>query len=279
MGTVGTGMGHGINRFKQDLGRRQQIGMFSTLASPVLAELFAGCGFDWILLDTEHSPSEIPDVVAQLQAMAALPVSPIVRPAWSDMVLVKRVLDAGAQTVLLPYVQSAEEAAAAVGYTRYPPRGVRGVSGSSRASRYGLDTGYLARADAEVCVLVQIETREALRDLERIAAVDGVDGVFIGPSDLAASLGHLGDAQHPEVQAAINDAFRRLRAVGKPAGYLTTNEAEAERRIAEGVDFVGVGLDAVIVARAAASLTRRMRQVVDRGTADRGAADRGTAPG
>jgi 4-hydroxy-2-oxoheptanedioate aldolase len=247
------------NRFKRDLGRRQMLGMFSTLGSPILVELFAGCGFDWLLLDTEHSPSELPDVIAQLQAMQGSEVSAIVRPAWSDMVLVKRLLDAGAQTLLLPYVQSAEEAAAAVSYTRYPPHGVRGVSGSSRAAHYGLNTGYLAGANAEICVLVQIENAAGLNDLERIADVDGVDGVFIGPSDLAASLGHLGNAQHPEVQAAIDDAFRRLKAMGKPSGYLTTNEVEAARRIADGVDFVGVATDTTIITRGATALTARLR--------------------
>ncbi|MDR3473766.1 MAG: aldolase/citrate lyase family protein [Devosia sp.] len=248
-----------MNRFKQDLGRRQQIGLFSTLASTALVELFAGCGFDWILIDTEHSPSELPDVISALRALSASGVSPVVRPAWSDMVLVKRVLDAGAQTLLFPYVQSAEEAEVAVSYTRYPPHGLRGVSGASRAARYGLDTGYLAHAAEDICVLVQIENAAGLGNLERIAAVAGVDGVFIGPSDLAASLGHLGDAQHPEVQAAIDDAFRRLRALGKPAGYLTTNEAEAARRVAQGVDFVAVATDTSIITRAASALTQRMR--------------------
>jgi 4-hydroxy-2-oxoheptanedioate aldolase len=248
-----------LNRFKQSLGRRQMLGMFSTIGSPILTEVFAGCGFDWLLIDTEHSPSELPDVIAQLHAMQGSEVSAIVRPAWSDMVLVKRLLDGGAQTLLFPYVQSAEEARAAVSFTRYPPHGVRGVSGSSRAARYGLDTGYLAGAQAEICVLVQIENAAGLDDLERIADVDGVDGVFIGPSDLAASLGHLGNAQHPAVQAAIDGAFRRLKAVGKPSGYLTTNEAEAARRIAAGVDFVGVATDTSIITRAATALTARLR--------------------
>jgi 4-hydroxy-2-oxoheptanedioate aldolase len=248
-----------MNPFKQALGHRQQIGLFSTLADTTLVELFAGCGFDWILIDTEHSPSELPDVISQLRALSGTDVSPVVRPAWSDMILVKRMLDAGAQSLLFPYVQSAEEAAAAVSYTRYPPHGVRGVSGASRAARYGLDTGYLARAGEDICVLVQIENAAGLRDLERIAAVDGVDGVFIGPSDLAASLGHLGNAQHPDVQAAIDDAFRRLRAVGKPTGYLTTNEAEAARRVKDGVDFIAVATDTSIITRAASALTQRMR--------------------
>jgi 4-hydroxy-2-oxoheptanedioate aldolase len=181
------------NRFKRDLGQRQQLGIFSTLASPALTEMFAQLGFDWLLLDTEHSPNEPSQVVAQLQAMAALPAEPIVRPAWNDMVLVKRWLDFGAQTLLFPYVQNAEEAARAVSYTRYPPHGVRGVSGSSRAAAYGLIPDYFAKVQDEICVIVQIETTETLAQIEAIAQVDGVDAVFIGPADLAASMGHLGN--------------------------------------------------------------------------------------
>lgn len=247
-----------VNRFKQALSQRQQIGMFSTLASNTLTELFAGCGFDWILLDTEHSPNDMGEVIAQLQAMSRFEVSAVVRPAWSDMVLVKRLLDAGAQTLLIPCVQSAEEAAAAVSYTRYPPQGVRGVSGSSRAACYGLDTGYLKNAASELCVIVQIETVEGLRNLEAIAAVEGVDAVFIGPADLAASMGHIGNGQHPEVQAAVDDAFRRLKAIGKPAGYLTLNEDEAQRRAAEGVEMLGVATDTSIITRGARALVQRL---------------------
>jgi 4-hydroxy-2-oxoheptanedioate aldolase len=248
------------NRFKQALRERQQLGVWSTLSSNLLAELLGGCGFDWILLDTEHSPNELPGLVAQLQALSGSPTSAVVRPAWSDMVLVKRVLDMGAQSLLFPYIQSAEEARAAVSYTRYPPHGIRGVSTGSRAASYGLNPNYVASAQAEICVLVQIETAEALARLEEIAGVDGVDGVFIGPADLAASLGHLGNAQHPDVQAAIDDAFRRLRAIGKPAGYLTTNEAEAKRRVASGIEFVAVGSDTSIIGRGASELLRKMRE-------------------
>jgi 4-hydroxy-2-oxoheptanedioate aldolase len=248
-----------INRFKQALKQdRRQLGFFSTLGSPVLAELFAGCGFDWILIDTEHSPNDVPEVIAQLQAMAAFDVSPVVRPAWSDMVTIKRLLDAGAQTLLIPCVQSAEEAQAAISYTRYPPLGVRGVSGSSRAANYGLNTGYLQTAETELCVIVQIETLEGLENLEAIAAVEGVDAVFIGPADLAASMGHIGNGQHPEVQAAVDDAFRRLKAIGKPAGYLTLNEEEAQRRIGQGVAMVGVATDTSIITRGAKALVQRL---------------------
>jgi 4-hydroxy-2-oxoheptanedioate aldolase len=247
-----------LNRFKHALHSRQQIGFFSTLGSSTLAELLAGCGFDWILIDSEHSPNDMPEIVAHLQAVSAFEISPIVRPAWSDMVLVKRYLDAGAQTLLFPCIQTAQEAAAAVSFTRYPPSGVRGVSGSTRAASYGLDSAYFQTAQDQICVLVQIETQEGLGNLEQIAAVDGVDGVFIGPTDLAASMGHLGNAQHPAVQAAVDDAFRRLRLLKKPAGYLTVNEQEAERRIVQGVEFVGVATDTSIITRSATALTKKM---------------------
>lgn len=248
-----------INHFKRDLHRRQQIGLFSTMASPMLAELLAACGYDWLLIDTEHSPNELPNVIDHMRAISAHGVAPIVRPAWSDMILVKRVLDAGAQSLLFPYVQTPEEAALAVSYTRYPPQGVRGVSGSSRAAGYGLVPNYLKTATDEICVIVQIENGEALDQIEQIAAVDGVDAVFIGPADLAASLGHLGDTQHPTVQKAIDEGFARLKRIGKPSGYLTTNDAEAKRRLADGVSFVGVGTDTSVITRAATALAQQMK--------------------
>ena len=239
-----------INAFKERL-RDQQIGLFATLNSPALAELLAGCGFDWILIDTEHSPGEMADVVAQLHALQGHDVSVIVRPAWSDMVLIKRLLDAGAQTLLIPNVQTAQEAATAVSYARYPPAGVRGVSSGSRAAQYGQSADYLRTADEQICILVQIETPLAVSNLETIAAVRGVDGLFIGPNDLAASMGHLGDAQHPAVQAAVDDALDRMRALDIVTGYLTTNEAEARRRTAQGVHVMGVATDTSIINRGA----------------------------
>jgi 4-hydroxy-2-oxoheptanedioate aldolase len=253
-----------VNQFKKNLGRKQQIGIFTTLASPNLAELLARCGFDWVLVDTEHSPNELPMVVDHLRAVAGAGVSPLVRPAWSDMILVKRLLDAGVQTLLFPYVQNAEEAKRAVAYTRFPPDGVRGVSGSSRAASYGLMPNYLKGTTSEICVLVQIETLGALDRLEEIAAVDGVDAVFIGPADLAASLGHLGNPQHPDVQKAIDKAFARLRALGKPSGYLTTNMEEAARRLKEGVDFISLGTDTWIITQAAKGLIGNMREACAR---------------
>lgn len=243
------------NAFKRALQRRElQIGLWSTLCSNLAAEVIAHAGFDWILLDTEHSPNELPDLVRQLQAMGLGTAAPVVRAAWNDAVLIKRILDIGAQTILLPYVQSAEDAERAVAAVRYPPRGIRGVSAGSRASQYGRIKDYLRKADAEVGLILQIETRAALEHLEAIAAVDGVDGVFIGPSDLTASLGHLGEPGHPETQRALEDAARRLDRLGKAAGILTVSEGDARRYIDWGYRFVAVGIDTTILARGADTL-------------------------
>ncbi len=247
------------NLFKARLGKQQQIGFFATLGTPSLTELLSGCGFDWALIDTEHSPIETPDVIDHLRAIEGAGIPALVRPAWNDMVLIKRILDQGAQTLLIPYVETAEEARAAVSYTRFPPKGVRGVSGSSRSANYGLTPGYFANAEAEICVIVQIESTGALARIEDIASVEGVDAVFIGPSDLAASMGHIGNPQHPEVQAAIDDGFRRLKAMGKATGYLSGNEDEFRRRLAQGVDFISFATDAVIARNAALSLLGRLK--------------------
>jgi 4-hydroxy-2-oxoheptanedioate aldolase len=248
------------NAFKHAIAAgKLQIGLWSSLCSNIAADIISDSGFDWILLDTEHSPNEIPDLVGQLQAVRGGTATPIIRPAWNDAVLAKRALDIGAQTLLFPYVQSVEEAKRAVASTRYPPHGVRGVSVSARASRYGRTPGYLGKANAEICVLVQVETREAMKELESIARVDGVDGVFIGPSDLAASLGHLGNPAHPEVQQAMHDAVDRLKKVGKPAGILTSNEEEARRYIEWGYLFVAVGADVGLLARNADALARKFK--------------------
>jgi 4-hydroxy-2-oxoheptanedioate aldolase len=248
------------NAFKAALAAgKLQIGIWSSLCSNIAADILSDSGFDWILLDTEHSPNEIPDLVGQLQAVRGGTATPIIRPAWNDAVLAKRALDIGAQTLLFPYVQNAEEAKRAVESTRYPPQGIRGVSVAARASRYGRTPGYLGKANTEICVLVQVETRAALNELEAIARVDGVDGVFIGPSDLAASLGHIGNPAHAEVQAAIKDAVDRLKKVGKPAGILTGNEDEARRYIEWGFLFVAVGADVGLLARNADALAKKFK--------------------
>lgn len=245
------------NRFKAGLASgRPQIGLWSSLCSNIVAEILGDSGFDWIVLDTEHSPNELPGLVAQMQAMARGTATPVVRPAWNDAVLIKRILDVGAQSLLIPFVQNAAEARAAVAATRYPPDGIRGITTSGRGARYGRVGDYLHVAAKELCVLVQVETKTALDDIEAIASVEGVDGVFIGPSDLSASLGHLGDQNHPDVQAAIKDAVDRLKRVGKPAGILTGVDAEIRRYLDWGYGFVAVGSDLGVLTKNADALAR-----------------------
>jgi 4-hydroxy-2-oxoheptanedioate aldolase len=248
------------NRFKRAIAEgRQQIGLWVSLASPYSAEVVAGSGFDWLVIDTEHSPNEVDTTLSQLQVVAAYPVMPVVRPAWNDTVLVKRHLDIGAQTLLIPYVSTAADAAKAVNAMRYPTRGVRGVAGVTRAARFGRVKDYAKHVEEELCLLVQVETRDALDNLEAIARTDGIDGVFIGPADLAAAMGHLGDQQHAEVQSAIKDAIARIRACGKPAGILATDEASTRRYIEWGTVFTAVGLDVMVLARETEKLAAKYR--------------------
>ncbi|MCW5606188.1 MAG: hypothetical protein KIT18_16735, partial [Burkholderiales bacterium] len=237
---------------------KPQIGIWSSLCSHVSAEVLADAGFDWVLLDTEHSPNELPMVQNQLDAMLAGSTEPIVRPAWNDMVLIKRFLDVGARTLLLPYVQNVEEAQRAVAATRYPPQGVRGVSGCTRANRYGRVKDYFKRVHDETCVLVQVETRAAMAQLDAIAAVEGVDGVFIGPNDLAADMGHLGNWQHPDVWKVMEDAAKRIRKAGKAPGILV-GEADGRRCLDLGYLFIAVGSDLVMLARGTEALAAKFR--------------------
>jgi 4-hydroxy-2-oxoheptanedioate aldolase len=248
------------NKFKQAIKQgKLQIGLWSSLCSNIGAGVVADSGFDWILIDGEHSPNEVPGVMAQLQALAGGTATPIVRPAWNDPVMVKRMLDIGAQSILVPYVQNADEAQRAVASVRYPPAGIRGVAAATRASRYGRVNNYLKTADSEICLLVQVETRAALTQIEAIAKVEGVDGVFIGPSDLAASMGHIGNPAHAEVQAALEDAVKRLMTVGKAAGILTLSEEEARRYIGWGYTFVAVGSDIGLLSRGADALAKKFK--------------------
>lgn len=248
------------NRFKRAIASQQgQIGFWCSLASNVSVEILAGSGFDWLLLDTEHSPNELPQVFNQLQAMMENDTHPIVRPAWNDMVMIKRFLDAGVQTLLIPTIQSKEEAEAAVAYTRYPPNGVRGYASGSRSSRFGRIKDYHTRCEAEICVLVQIETKQGLDNLDEITAVEGVDGVFIGPGDLSAGLGYLGQTSHPDVRKIIEDAIGRIRAAGKAPGVLTAIEEEAKAYIKAGCLFTAVGSDAGLLARGSEKIARSFK--------------------
>ncbi|MCC6474744.1 MAG: HpcH/HpaI aldolase/citrate lyase family protein [Burkholderiales bacterium] len=249
-----------VNTFKRALAQgRAQIGLWSTLAAPYALEAIAGAGYDWILIDTEHSPADLENVLAQLQAAAPYPSASVVRVPWNDMVAIKRVLDVGAQSLLVPYVQTAAEASNAVAYTRYPPAGVRGVSAVTRATRFGRIPAYAKRAHEEICVLVQIETAPGLENLEAIAAVDGVDGVFIGPGDLHASLGYAGETSNPKVMPLIDDAIRRIRKAGKAPGILTGVEEHAKHWLSLGAQFVAVGTDTVILARESEKLLAKFR--------------------
>jgi len=248
------------NEFKRALAAgRAQIGLWSSLSSSYTVEVIAGAGFDWILLDMEHSPNDLESLLTQLQAAAAYPSAPVVRVPWNDMVAIKRVLDIGAQSLLVPFVSTADEARAAVSSTRYPPQGVRGVAGATRATRFGRIADYTKRVNDELCVLVQVETREGLDNLEAICAVDGVDGVFIGPADLHASLGHTGETANPAIVPLIDDAIRRIRAAGKAPGILTPVEADARRYLGCGAQFVAVGADVGLLARGADALAARFR--------------------
>jgi 4-hydroxy-2-oxoheptanedioate aldolase len=248
------------NLFKRALkAGKAQIGLWSSLSSNYSVEVIAGAGFDWILLDCEHSPNDLESLLAQLQAAAPYPGHSVVRVPWNDMVNIKRVLDIGAQSLLIPYVSTAEEARAAVSYTRYPPAGVRGVAGTTRATRFGRIKDYAKRAHEEICVLVQVETQDALDNIEAICAVDGVDGVFIGPADLHASLGYTGETANPKVKPMIDEAIRRIRKQGKAPGILTPNEADAKHWLSCGGLFVAVGADVGILARGAEALAAKFR--------------------
>lgn len=244
------------NAFKAALARGEpQIGLWLSLANPYTAELCATAGFRWLLIDGEHSPNDVRSLLAQLQAVAPYPAHPVIRAAVGDTTLIKQLLDIGARTLLVPMVDTAEQARAVAAATRYPPLGVRGVGASAaRASRWGARRDYLNEANDEVCLLVQAETATAIANLKDICAVDGVHGVFIGPADLAASMGHRGNPGHPDVQAAIEGGIRTIVASGKAAGILTGDTALARRYLELGATFVAVGIEAVLLAQA----TRRL---------------------
>ena len=253
------------NAFKAALKNgTHQLGIWNSIGGPTVVEQLATCGYDWVLIDTEHSPVGVNDVLPALQAVAAYPqTTAIVRPASNDTVLIKRVLDLGAQTLLIPYVQSVEEAQAAVSAMRYAPRGVRGVAGVTRASRFGKIENYATRAEEQLCLVVQVETKMAVDRLEEIATVDGVDAVFIGPADLAASLGHPGNTGHPEVVATVEDAIGRLKKIGVPAGILTLDRAFAGRCMELGTAFTAVGVDLALLDQAATALQQEFREFED----------------
>lgn len=243
------------NAFKTALQEmRLQRGIWCSLSDPLAAEMMAGCGYDWMLFDTEHSPTGMHNILPLLQAVAPYMVSPIVRPAVLEPALIKKYLDFGAQTILVPYVQTPEEAALAVASVTYPPEGIRGVAGMTRATGFGTIAGYHETARDEICILVQIETVQAVERMEEIAATPGLDGIFIGPADLAASMGYPGQPSHPEVKRAVVDHIRRIRALGLPPGVLAVDLSLAQDCIDAGAVFVSQDFD-LIALRKGLSLT------------------------
>ncbi len=238
---------------------RPLAGMWVCSGSAVIAEICAGAGLDWILIDTEHAPNGLESTLAQLQAVAGYPAStPVVRTPGDDAVLIKQVLDLGAQNLLVPMISSAAQARAAVAATRYPPRGIRGVgSALARSARWNRVDGYLVDAAEHVSVFVQVETVEGVDAAAEIAAVEGVDGVFVGPSDLAASMGLLGQQTHPDVTAAVLRAFAAVTGAGKPVGVNAFDPTAAQAYVEAGADFVLVGADVALLARGSEALAAR----------------------
>ena len=250
------------NRFKQGLASGQpQYGLWLGLPDNSAAEIAAVAGFDWLLIDGEHAPFDLCTIMSHLQAMAPYDVAPIVRCVEGSTALIKQLLDIGAQTLLVPMVETAEQAAQLVQAVRYPPQGIRGLGTSlARAARWNQVPGYLKKANDEICLIVQVETANAMKNLDAILAVDGVDGVFIGPSDLSASMGYIGDAGNPVVVETINTGLNKIRAAGKYAGLLCLDPSLAQQYVEQGANFVGVGVDTMILANETRKLAQRFKQ-------------------
>jgi 4-hydroxy-2-oxoheptanedioate aldolase len=237
-----------------------QYGLFIALVDQIAAEITAGAGFDWVMIETEHAPNDLRTALTQLQAVAASGVPTLVRPTEGETVQIKRLLDIGVQTLLVPMVESGEQARQLVSAMRYPPHGIRGVGSSmARAAQWNRHSDYLAAANDQMCLIVQIESVEGAGAIEDIAAVDGVDALFVGPSDLAASMGHLGNSGHPEVVAAVTDCINRIRAAGKPVGIFATTVEAAKAYVAQGCSFIAIGSDITLLAKATTALAAAVR--------------------
>lgn len=239
--------------------RKKMIGFWCMAASNVVTEVLSGAGFDWLLIDSEHSTNDLSSLVVQSQVMKNCGTACVVRPPWNDFVMIKRLMDVGFWNFLIPMVQTEEEARAAVEATRYPPAGIRGVSTFSRANDFGNLSGYHAAANDCTAVTIQVETKTTLDELEKICAIDELDGVFLGPQDFAASLGHMLDPGHPDVQEGIKHVVDVATANGKAAGILTPNEEDARRYIDWGYSFVAVGVDLGLLKSTAAALAGRFK--------------------
>ncbi len=250
------------NRFKQGLATGEaQYGLWLGLPDNSAAEIAAVAGFDWLLIDGEHAPFDLRTIMSHLQAIAPYDTAPIVRCVEGDTALIKQLLDIGVQTLLVPMVETAEQAAQLVQAVRYPPQGIRGLGTSlARAARWNQVPGYLKKANDEICLIVQVETASAMQNLDAILEVEGVDGVFIGPSDLSASMGYIGDAGNPVVVETINKGLNKIRDAGKYAGLLCLDPSLAETYVQQGANFVGVGVDTMILANETRKLAQRFKQ-------------------
>ena len=252
-----------INYFKQALKSDQpQYGLWMGLPDTICAEIGASAGFDWVLVDAEHAPYSVRDVHNHLQAIAPYNVPAIVRPAEGRTALLKQLLDIGAQTLLVPMVDTAEQAKQLVQDVLYPPDGIRGLGTSmSRAARWNRVDNYLHRANEEICLLVQVETTIALQNLDEIAAVDGIDGIFFGPSDLSASMGHIGNPEHPDVISAVESGFKTILAAGKAVGILAVDQSLVRHYVEKGACFVGVGVDVALLSNATRKLANQFKKI------------------
>lgn len=251
------------NTFKQAITQREkQLGIWCNLGSKIVAEILAGAGFHWMVIDSEHGPNDLTEVLDQLQAVAPYDVEPVVRIPCNDITVIKRYADIGVRSFLIPFVQNKEQAEATVRYTRYPPLGVRGVSVAHRANRFGRIKNYHVNAHKNMCVVVQAETAEAVQNLSAILSVDAIDAVFIGPSDLAASMGHLGNNGHPEVQKTIEQARKIAVSAGKPIGILAPAEEDARRYFSEGFTFIAVSSDMGLLSAGSSAVRERYRDIV-----------------
>ena len=248
------------NRFKQRLKAKEtQIGLWSSLPNNIVTEILSYAGFDWILIDTEHAPSDITTLVSQLQAMKGSNTVPLVRPVWNDPIAIKRLLDIGFHNFIVPFVQNAEEARKAASAVRYPPKGIRGVSVGARGSCYGYTEKYWHKIDDHIGLVVQVETLEAVDNIEAIYGVDGIDGIFVGPSDLAASMGHLADSGHPDVQQKFEEIVKLCHRIDAPVGILAGNTTDARRYVDMGFNFVGVGSDTGLLKKATRELAQSFK--------------------
>ena len=237
----------------------KQIGIWSCLSNNTVVEILSVVGFDWIVIDMEHSPNDIQEVLTQLQIIQGFSSEPVVRVPWNEPVMVKRVLDMGAQTILFPFVEDEKEALAAVQSTRYPPKGIRGVMSAARMNKYGTVTDYYNKAENEICVIVQCETKKAIENISKIASVEGIDGIFLGPSDISASIGKIGKFEDEEVQSLIMQGLESCKKNNKPSGILTAKKDYAQKYIRDGFTFVAVNSDTNLIARSAENLLKEFK--------------------